>query len=56
MFVFCKIDVFLLTSLLNRTLLVIIGSVGRWSVSMWSVVHRSVGGGAVTGGFNKTVA
>ena len=47
-FVFCKIDIFLLSSLLNGILSVgsvSIGSVGQWvggSVSKWSVVGWSV--------------
>ena len=40
MFVFCKVNVLLFSSLLNM----IIGSVGKWSVV----------GGSVVGGFNKT--
>ena len=59
MFVFCKVNVLLSSSLLNM----IIGSVGRWvcgrwvggSVGKWSVVGWSVVGGSVVGGFNKTL-
>ena len=51
MFLFCKIDIFLLSSVLNRILLVwsvSIGSAGRWvvvrgSVS-WRVSEQVVGG------------
>ena len=58
MFVFCKVNVLLFSSLLNM----IIGSVGRWvcgrwvgeSAGKWSVVGWSVVDGLVFGGFNKT--
>ena len=58
MFLFCKIDIFLLSSVLNRILLVglvSIGSAGRWvvvggSVSKWSVVSW-----LVLGRFDKTL-
>ena len=58
MFLFWKIDVFLLPSVLNRILLVgsvSIGSAGRWvvvggSVSKWSVVSW-----LVLGRFDKTL-
>ena len=51
MFVFCKVNVLLFSSLLNM----IIASVGRWIcdrcvgglVDKWSVVHWSVVGGPV---------
>ena len=58
MFVFCKVNVLLFSSLLNM----IIASVGRWfcgrlvggSVGKLSVVGWSVVGGSVVGGFHKT--
>ena len=46
-FVFCKINIFLLPSLLNRILLV-----GRWVSGR--LVGGSVVGESVVGGFNKT--
>ena len=55
-FALCKIDIFLLPSLLNRVLLVGLvstGLVGQWDgglVSKWSVV-----GWSMVGGFNKTL-
>ena len=48
---FCKIDIFLLSSLLNRILSV--GSVSIWSVGRW--VGGSVSKWSVVGGFNKTL-
>ena len=53
MFVFCKVNALLFSSLLNM----IIGSVGRWVCGRWvggSVGKWSVVGGSVVGGFNKT--
>ena len=53
MFVFCKVNVLLFSSLL----ITIIGPVGRWvggSVGKLSVVGWSVVSGSVVGEFNKT--
>ena len=53
MFVFCKMNVLLFSSLLNM----IIGSVGRWVYGRWvgeSAGKWSVVDGLVVGGFNKT--
>ena len=58
MFVFCKVNVLLFSSLLNM----IIASVGRWvcgrtisgSVGKWSVVGWSVVDESVVGRFDKT--
>ena len=52
MFVFCKVNISLFSSLLKM----ITASVGRWvggSVGKLSVVGWSVVGGSVVGGFNK---
>ena len=53
-FMFCKVNILLFSSLLN----IITPSGGRWvggSVGKWSVVGWSVVGGLVVGGFNKTL-
>ena len=48
MFVFCKVNILLFSSLLN----IVIASVGRWVGGRW--VGGRLVGGTVVGGFNKT--